>query len=437
MKNEYEYDTLYDLLNDQIAEEAVSYERKFTPEEIAALNIAKVAYKQRMRVSFVLRDYCESIVDETFPKKERALLTYISNYRDKYIDVLSSPYITKNIFFGKKDEDIVFLCSGLDETKLKAVMKQVEVPPGLQMSGGTVKNLTPFRVAMFFLIRHCIIHKKVETMNRLINYYEYSQYPSIYALWFRNGVYNEAAMRYAVDNMTKKYKLKNAGSVEGMLFQSGEKMTIDTYKNLYIDGSDFACTAIIAQYKNRAKELIKKIRGAYDTAIKSGNVVFVQDKITDDDGNIIELETKTGRIEQYANTYTTKFYSNSLNQSFIDITARQFSVSKSELRATLENMQQERRIDELTLFYTAIFSAFFEDLPRATDADVKGKMFIAEAEAIYKRGNSNDPNIKAIKAISHTWLERGSASYRATTNAGTINYFRKAIYYYFIFSVAL
>ena len=43
---------------------------------------------------------------------------------------------------------------------------------------------------------------------------------------------------------------------------------------------------------------------------------------------------------------------------------------------------------------------------------------------------------KTIKELMNKWLEKGSATYRATNRLATKNDFRKSIFYYFIFLVS-
>ena len=109
-------------------------------------------------------------------------------------------------------------------------------------------------------------------------------------------------------------------------------------------------------------------------------------------------------------------------------------VSPDELILCLENMRQERHIDELTDFYSALFTLFFSRNPNAKDEDIHSKAFALTAEQAYKSGNSKEPNVIRIKELSHQWLKRGSKTYRNTTSSGTINGFRRAIFLYFVFS---
>ena len=98
-------------------------------------------------------------------------------------------------------------------------------------------------------------------------------------------------------------------------------------------------------------------------------------------------------------------------------------------------MQQDQHSNELQEFYECLFTAYSQIVPNFTKADLKSARFLQVADSIYKKGNSNDYNVQRIKKITHTWLVRGSASYRASNNAGTLNYFRKAMYMYFIFNI--
>ena len=116
--------------------------------------------------------------------------------------------------------------------------------------------------------------------------------------------------------------------------------------------------------------------------------------------------------------------------------ANSAKVSVTEIRNVLSIMQQEHHVDELRQFYECVFTVYSGlNNGKLSDDELKSIKFIQTSLEIYKKGNSNDKSIATIKQITNLWLERGSVSYRASNNAGTLNAFRRAIYLYFIFAV--
>ena len=154
-----------------------------------------------------------------------------------------------------------------------------------------------------------------------------------------------------------------------------------------------------------------------------------------EEGEMIERETEGGTVTTLADKYATRFYNQAINLKIANTVANSARVSVSEIRNVLGNMQQEHHVDELRQFYECVFTVYGQENGKLNDDELKSIKFIQKAIEIYKKGNSNDKSIAIIKKITHLWLVRGSASYRASNNAGTLNSFRRAIYLYFIFAV--
>ncbi len=414
-----------------------------TDDERAFMDELNAQHKSNLKSSYIMRDYCDRLINKNLKSRESALFKYISNFRDKNIDTLSSPYITKIIIFGPEDEDILFKCTGTTQAKLQDIMDTVEDLPIntnkllQEKVGKTVhqKNITPFRVMCFFIFRYYFMKGDMEKAEEMLFYYAVSQYRNIFANQFRNGVQRPSAMEYAIDHMENRYTLKKEGSLEKAIIYPVKKAGFEKYVHFVKDGSDWWVQYIIGQFKTREAGVIKSVRQAYDIAYANGNINKTADAFSDDTGEMVEIDTKSGTIEVMANKYATKFYSTNINQMLVKQMSSSMHVSATELRTVLENMQQERKSEELINFYECLFTAYYELEKHLSEDELHSANFIYTAQQIYKKGNSNDQNIKTIKAIAHNWLERGSASYRASNNAGTLNYFRSAIYFYFVFAV--
>ena len=66
--------------------------------------------------------------------------------------------------------------------------------------------------------------------------------------------------------------------------------------------------------------------------------------------------------------------------------------------------------------------------------DIRSTRFIVVMDKVYKKGNSDDKNIKLIKSFLHKWLQLGSATYRTSNRAETLNKFKRSIFEYFVYT---
>ena len=419
---------------------------KFSEEEKAALKKLNDEHKKKLNSSYIMRDFCDNLISKNYVRHEKALFRAITIFRDRNVQRFSSPYILDNIFFCQSDIDIVFQVCETTQKEVTDMLNQLEDLPintdqyfqeRLQGKQIQKKNVIPFRVLLIMILRYYIMKNDKDKAEQIMFYYAASQYPSIYSAQFRNGVYRKEAMIYAVDHMTQKFILKKEGSVEAAIVYPIRKSAMETYNHGLIDGSDFWIPYIIDQFKSRTNEMMKSVREAYETAYIEGNMAYTDNGSISDDGEQIERETSTSKIVGLATQYTTDFYSHAINTKLIKSACSTASgeISATEIRAALETMQQDQHSNELQEFYECLFTAYSQIVPNFTKADLKSARFLQVADSIYKKGNSNDYNVQRIKKITHTWLVRGSASYRASNNAGTLNYSRKAMYMYFIFNI--
>lgn len=438
--------TFGDLLDDSYLEpvtEAKHFDKPEdwdTPESQEERRMIRSLFMDRNMKSFRLRDFLVPKITENLPKNEKILMSYIAKYRDRNIDILSDIYILKNMIFTDSDKDALFKACNVDEEELDKLIKDLEKPPFVQEQ----KNITAFRVLMIFVIRYYRENPKKKQeyeMSKL--YYEYNLYYSLFSSNFRYQIARPSTMIYTIDNLQNGMILKKAGNIETMMQMLADKVfDPDTskskskydYDKLWKDGSDWGVEYIINQLKTRLNGQFSAIKKKYMENYRAGNVTLTQGDNTNEEGEFIETEFLSGKISKLVSYNVSKFYSTSLNRGTIVKICKAMKVSPDELILALENMRQEKKTNELSDFYSSLFTLFYQKNPNARDEDIHSKSFALIAEQAYKSGNSKDPNIIRIKELSHEWLKRGSNTYRNSNSTGTINGFRRSIFLYFVFN---
>ena len=365
------------------------------------------------------------------PANQKKLFKYIADYRDRYIQILSSPLITTFMPFDHNgpDGNIVFECCGVKREDVEAKIKETMKLLYLDQVG---KNITAFNVIMVMAIS--VFYDNAAKRQMLYMYYAYSFYFSIFTRQFRNFKPDPATMQYTVDNMNNKYTLKKEGSLDGAL-NASMLVAINCYADKFANLADMDIINIINAFKTRVGRLMKNIYVEYEKNYKKGNRVFTTIEKNEEGDIIMDRESNLGAVANLASQYTTKFFANGVNGSLCQLVSNMCQISSNELRTAITLIQREQDVDRVKTYYECMFTLFFENYKNASEADVKTKKFLAAADAIYKKGNSNDKNIKTIKDISHEWLATGSSTYRNSKRIPTINNFRKAIFMYFAFTV--
>jgi hypothetical protein len=377
----------------------------------------------------------KKIVDNiSIDKNKKELFNYIAKFRNKYINELSSPLITKNIpfFHSGEDANVVYRCCGLTPNDIEPPIEQAKVAVKLDAAG---KNITPFNVVMIMLISHFYDDKP--RLKSLLLYYACGMYYLIYTGMFKKFAPDRACMQYTVDNLSNKFMLKKEGSLEKAMVVTLEN-GVDHYRTLLKNLSDYdICNTLIPGLRTRVASMLQSVASEYFANYEKGNKIFEQQEYNDEGEFIIDRESDIARVQRAASAATLNFYSHPINLNVIRTIAKMHTdASANEIRACIEYIHSDSDSKSVQRFYECIFSAFFNENPNATAEDLHSMKFLAAANSIYKKGNSKDPNIVTIKSISHEWLTKGSPVYARSNRVATMNTYRKCIFLYFVMVIS-
>jgi hypothetical protein len=377
----------------------------------------------------------KKIVDNiSIEKNKKELFKYIANFRNKYISILSNPLITKIIPFNHMGEDarVVYRCCGLTEDEINPAIEKAKIAVKLDAVG---KNVTPFNVVMIMLISYFYDDKP--RLKSLLLYYACGMYYLIYSGMFKKFGPDEECMQYTVDNLSNKFILKKEGSLEKAMVLSLQN-GVDHYRTVLKNLSDYdICNTLIPGLRTRVASMLQSVAGEYFENYAKGNKIFTQKEYNEEGEFIIDRESDIARVNRAASAAAINFYSHPINLNIIRTVAKMHTdASENEIRACIEYIHDEPDSKSVQRFYESIFTAFFNDNPTFTTEDLYSMKFLAAANSIYKKGNSKDSNIVAIKSITHDWLSKGSPVYARSTRVATINTYRKCIFMYFVMAVS-
>lgn len=373
---------------------------------------------------YTIRDKYVPIVEKALPKNEMKLLRWISAYRDKNIDKLSTIYPVSYPIFGPKDNAIVFECAGINPNELAEDIKKVELPEGVEEKA----NFTPIYTTFILILHYYYKKKKMEKFNVIMYYFAYSMWWSIFSRSFYLGVRAET-MEYTINTMNKKFLLKQLGSIDKLLFH-GVNTAVSAYYDLLDDLFDASLYYIIDAVKTRLGGYCKNIASKYYEDDKAGNVIMhgrdddIMKETVSGDADVVSLATKM----------TTKFFSEKPRKKIVNIVAEIAQISPKELEIVLTMMVDKRETAEVQQFYEAIFYQYLHEDNSDRDLTNK-KQFLTMMRTIYRKGHSKNKNDVLIKQLLNKWLEEGSKTYQKTTSGTTLNNYRNGVYLYFIFLV--
>lgn len=378
-------------------------------------------------------------------RNENKLMKDIAAYRDRNVQVLSSPYMLDYCIFevNGKDADVVFDATGIDKKEMDKAISEMKsyINENAKLKGYTppaslFKNVTAFRVALFLAMRFFLERGDSAKVEQCCAYMGYSMYHTLFYGSFPHGVRAET-MVYTMTNLTNKHKIKQQGSVDGLLTY-GVSLCITSYKQRIMDCTDQDIIYVIGQFSSRIRGYIRDIAQKYYENDKKKEAIFISsEKVDTDEGsNFVERSSRSGDIDKLASMYTTRFFQRPIDDTIVRVCAQMNQISRNELKNALTTLRSDKaRIPEIKEFYQGIFYLYAEEDP--DNMDVHSKKFLSMMDSIYKKGNSKEKNITNVKAALDRWLNATSSTYRETTRAATINNFRKAIFQYFTFSVMM
>lgn len=373
------------------------------------------------------------------------LFRHIAAYRDRNIEVLSSPYLLGYTIFSAADRKVVFDVCGIREEEVDKEIKQLkqDIKDGCIKNNYTVpaslfENVESFRVILLLMMRYCLERGDTAKLDELCAYTGYSMFYTLFHNSFRLGIVRKETMIYTITSMSKKHIIRKLESVDGMLTY-GISLCVKTYDQRIMDCTDDDIVYVIGQWKSRLRGYFVGIAKLYFPNDAKKEAIFSStEKVDSEDGtDFVDRSSKSGNVERLAQQYTQRFFQKPIDDQIISMCSQLNSVSRQEIKTALTTLRSDKaHISEMQTFYQSIFFLYIQDAGE-DDTNVHTKKFIATLNNYFKKGNSKEPNICHIKEMLGRWLEATSPAYREATSGSTINNFKKAIFQYFVLIVAL
>ena len=239
-------------------------------------------------------------------------------------------------------------------------------------------------------------------------------------------------MKYTINEMTYKSRLKELGSVDKWLYD-GVSNGINTYKERLLRGSDYELHYINEKIRSKFRNAMKTIYRAQEKNEKEKKYIFTSKTQMGED--IIENPSKSADILSAADMYTTKFFSSPINEKALKGCLIPGGISEKDLRNVILMIADDRNnMKDLVKLFESFFYLFL-DSGKYRMEDIGSMKFYVEMQRLYKPGNTNDVNRNNIKDILDKWLSMGSVTFRTTNRTATLTTFRKSIYDYFVLKI--
>lgn len=374
------------------------------------------------------------LLEQLYPKVETAfsdkkniaeLEKIIGAFVDRNAESLSTIGPTKMILFTDREMDPVYKLVGTTSFEVKALKNK---SPDIKSQGFTMAY--PFNAIMPMIIRYFILTNNTSMIKMCTSYLAMSIYPLLFYKYFPYEP-NENVMNYTVNNLSRKFKIKQAGNLFVAITETAEG-ACELHRKDLTRGYDIDVVQFILSLRTRLNSFLRKIANEFYKNKESGNYLNTEFESNDDE-NYREADSSMYAIQRIVDKVSLKLIVNGPNVKLISIAARNNQISVNELRNYIGSMLVDDNKDDIRAIIEALLVIFLFDKHNAV-SDINSDKFLIYSLDIYKRSNTTDKNVLKIKAILDKWLERLGA-YKKTQRAATINNFRRALYTFFVISI--
>ena len=306
----------------------------------------------------------------------------------------------------------------------------IEIPEYYTVKKAYIKDKS-MHVLSLMILREMYKAKVDDKMIAIYMYYlGYSYYWEQYTVFFKSFNPDKRIVEYTINNLSNRYMIRKCGSVDSLIYYA-ISTAIARYKERIINCADYEIMWVSDRISTRLRGYVKSFANPIHENSKKKNMIFSSKQI-DSEGKQIEMETNATVAMSLADQYTTSFMGNPPSEKWLDVIAKKNGVSVNDLRNTIYIIKKED-FANINKFYQAMFYIFLVTCEEKAE-DIRSTRFIVVMDKVYKKGNSDDKNIKLIKSFLHKWLQLGSATYRTSNRAETLNKFKRSIFEYFVYT---
>jgi hypothetical protein len=184
--------------------------------------------------------------------------------------------------------------------------------------------------------------------------------------------------------------------------------------------------------QTRLNSFLKKICNEWNNNYKSGKYLEEEFESNEED-NYREAESTIYAVSKIIDNVSMRLIIDGPPMKIITLTANNNQVSVNEMRNYLNTMINNDNRDEIRKIIEHILMLFLYDSHHSS-RDINTDEFLIYCLDTYKRSNTTDQNIVAIKKILDGWLERLDV-YKKTQRVATINSFRRALFMFFVLTI--
>lgn len=358
------------------------------------------------------------------------LMKTIDSFIDKNVEVLQDSAPQYRLFFNdSRDRDPIYRLFDVSEKDINDLVAKI---PSLNKEWKVATK--PFHILMSLIIRELTFNPdklyKI-LLERCRLYLALSIYSSKQYKYFRVPP-NEDVIAYTINNASNKFLFKSYGSVLKALDHTA-RVNHETYYHKLVLRDDKNILDYFVNLDNRINGLIQNFKNEYEKNLKEKRYLGHETDNTDDEG-YKETTNVSMNIENIVNKLTLKFFTASIDERIVKMSAKSNSIDYQSLLHALGSIK-DKESHKVSVLISYILEVYLTEC-EGTISSIKSKKFIVDGIGIYARSNTKDERILKSKEILEEFLTAYCKKYVESDGVVTKNRYKKALFSYFIFFIS-
>lgn len=340
---------------------------------------------------------------------------------DAIMTKLNTTHPGEQVVFGEQEVRPLYELTGLTEEAIRRTIKECPVIQG----SWSIATKPYFWPTMLVLKYHEEKHSPEELRKMAVMFLVLLIYggPGLQFKYFRR-FYQPNAMAYAMNTLSDKFILKQEGTMFKTLLTVAWRSHLK-YAPLLKAGDDASLLRYFANLWSRLNGMVKGLKNHYEQTKARGQYLN-QSKDRHDDGELVERESDSGRVEDVTDKVTESFFGEPMPPRAVDLASQMADAPRQSVMLAVNEIRSGDGVP-IREIVRLIAELYFEE-ENAGPQDLRTRGFLNFAHAVYTRSNTKDGRVERIKEILDKLLKDNSPQYTRTNREASKGAFRKALY---------
>lgn len=385
---------------------------------------------------YAVETFMKTIKSSFADKKNIDLYTKtINTHLGRTAAIYSAPYPTKRPTFFSAEQDAMYEAMGVTKAQLDDCIKvMIKSDSRWKIQGVNHAINLAVCLNLTYFIGKNDEKQIINTLSYMICF-QYVLLHHKYYRAFKEAGPPESVMMYTVNNLSDKFRLRRAGNMWNLLYET-TRGSYEFHKQKLKGGEDQDYVRFIADTRTRLSNIMKALSNEFYDAYTKKNYLQTEADIMDEE-KYHEVDNNTQAVERITNQTLIKLLVNGPDAKLVQMAAKSTGVSVNLMRNYCNELVNEDHREDLRNVMENLLFMYLnsEDEPHTVEG-VHSNDFMVYCMKVYKKAHTGEDNVLRIKDILNKWLiELGIQSANTNSMNTTVSNFRRALYLFIVLTI--